>query len=549
MAETTKTPDQLEAEIEELRTRLKGLEADRTHFHAVESQLETTLLDLSVHQEELRTQNEELIGAREAADVAARKYSLLFEHSPLAYLLIDENQIVQEANFMATSLLKAEKWALIGKPLLSFIDKGDRDLYWSHLRQVFQNGEKASDTFLLHPKKGDPVPVQITSQIVDDPERERGLSLTIIFDLSERKRIEDELQESVAMLQATLESTADGILVVDQEGKISRFNRRFQEIWEIPDAIMAAGDDDAALDHALARLEDSDAFLKKVRDLYDTPEEESFDVLKFRDGTVLERFSRPERIEDEIVGRVWSFRDVTDRVNAENDLKRSNAELEQFAYIASHDLQEPLRTVTNYTQLLERRYGDQLDGDAGETLDFIVDAAKHMRALIRDLLEFSRIRTQAGERKATPSTVAIEEALTNLRASIEETKGTVTYNGLPVVVADHSQLVRLFQNLIGNSLKYRHPDRFPQIHITAEESGLEQVFSVKDNGIGIDPEYHDRIFLIFKRLHAQDQHEGTGLGLAVCKKIVHRHGGTIWVESEPENGATFSFTLPGVPDL
>ena len=224
------------------------------------------------------------------------------------------------------------------------------------------------------------------------------------------------------------------------------------------------------------------------------------------------------------------------------DLTRSNADLQQFAYAASHDLQEPLRGLASFAGLLGKRYKGKLDERADEYIDYIVSDAKRMQDLIRDLLEYSTIETKSKILTRTNSSAVLEEAFHNLRSAIEESGAELTYALLPTALADASQLRSLFQNLIGNALKFRSKEK-PRIHVSAERKGNEWVFSVKDNGIGFSPEFADRIFSVFKRLHTRPEYPGTGIGLAICKKIVEHHGGRIWVESEPGKGSTFFFTL------
>jgi light-regulated signal transduction histidine kinase (bacteriophytochrome)/ActR/RegA family two-component response regulator len=225
------------------------------------------------------------------------------------------------------------------------------------------------------------------------------------------------------------------------------------------------------------------------------------------------------------------------------ELARSNAELQQFAYIASHDLQEPLRMVTSYLQLLERRYRDKLDADANDFIQYAVDGAVRMRTLINDLLTYSRIGTRGRSFELTPSSEAVNHAIANLKVAIEESGAQITCADLPTLVADPVQLTQLFQNLISNAIKFRS-SLPPQIWIGASRQEDAWLFSVQDNGIGIDPQYADRIFVIFQRLNNRVDYTGTGIGLAVCKKIVERHGGKIWVRSESGKGATFYFTIP-----
>ena len=224
------------------------------------------------------------------------------------------------------------------------------------------------------------------------------------------------------------------------------------------------------------------------------------------------------------------------------ELTRSNEELQQFAYVASHDLQEPLRMISSYTQLLGRRYGDRLDGDAQEFMAFIVDGAARMKQLIEDLLAYSRVGTRGKDFQEVDSGASLARALANLRASQESSGAVITHDAMPRVTADGAQLSQVFQNLIGNAIKFRGEGP-PRIHVGAETTGTVWAFTVKDDGIGLDTQYADRIFMMFQRLHNKAEYPGTGIGLAIVKKIVERHGGRIWVESEPGKGATFGFTI------
>jgi PAS domain S-box-containing protein len=276
--------------------------------------------------------------------------------------------------------------------------------------------------------------------------------------------------------------------------------------------------------------------------------------LRGRDGNYRLFLSRAVPIRDpegKVLRWFGTNTDITERMQSEEhlvkivgELKRSNDELQQFAYVASHDLQEPLRMVASYTQLLAQRYKGRLDSDADEFIAYAVDGANRMQGLIQDLLAYSRAGTNGKALREISSEKALKGALTNLQVTIKESGAVVTHDLLPSITTDETQLARVFQNLVGNAIKYRSAE-VPRVHVTATKNGgKEWIFSVRDNGLGIDPQYFERIFIIFQRLHGRKDFKGTGIGLAICKKIVERVGGRIWVESQAEKGSTFYFALP-----
>ena len=256
-----------------------------------------------------------------------------------------------------------------------------------------------------------------------------------------------------------------------------------------------------------------------------------------------------KNINDEIEGVVFVAHDISDYKRAEKlarsaeALERSNRELQEFAYVASHDLQEPLRMISSYVQLLKRRYGENLDSDANEFIDYAVDGAERMKILIQDLLAFSRVGTSGEEFKITSTKTILDEVLSNLELSIKEKNVKISHDPLPDLVVDKTQIMLLFQNLISNAIKFCG-DKPPEIHIEVIDNYNEWLFCFKDNGIGIDTKYADQIFVIFQRLHGMGEYPGTGIGLSISKRIVERHGEQIWVESEPGKGSSFKFTIP-----
>jgi signal transduction histidine kinase len=261
-------------------------------------------------------------------------------------------------------------------------------------------------------------------------------------------------------------------------------------------------------------------------------------------GTMLERL----RVESELNVHRTHLEELVKARTAEltrvaEELQRSNKELEAFAYVSSHDLQEPLRMVTGFMQLIDQKYHQQLDATGQKYVHHAVEGAKRMQQLIVDLLAYSRVGTQGKQTALADTAELLQRALFNLQQSVVENNAKVTWGNLPMVPVDGSQLIQVFQNLIGNAIKF-HGDQPPRIHVDARRDGKHWVFSVRDNGIGIDPEFGDKIFVIFQRLHVKEKYSGTGIGLAICKKIIERHGGRIWVESREGQGATFHFTLP-----
>jgi PAS domain S-box-containing protein len=271
-----------------------------------------------------------------------------------------------------------------------------------------------------------------------------------------------------------------------------------------------------------------------------------------KDGTCFPvTYTSTPIIEDEsIVGAVVTFRDITERKQAEEQLKRlsdelarSNADLQQFAYTASHDLQEPIIAVAGFVNLLAKRYKGKLDEKADEFIENAIDGTNRMQALIRDLLDYSRVGSTGKSFTPTDCLSVLDKAVLNLQIALKESGAVITRDDLPTIMADSSQLIRLFQNLIGNAIKFRGKEA-PKIHISANKKENEWIFSFKDNGIGIDPKFSDQIFVMFQRLHKKKEYPGTGIGLATCKRIVERHGGRIWVESEPGKGSTFFFSIP-----
>ncbi len=371
------------------------------------------------------------------------------------------------------------------------------------------------------------------------------------------KRAQKALRESEGRFRSLVESTSDWIWEVDESGVYTYASPKVKELLGYePEEIIGKTPFD------LMPADEAKRVAAEFRAVMDARKD--FDRLE---NTNLHKEGYPVVLETSGVpifdnkGNFRGYRgidrDITERkkaqeqleiLNAElkrhtRELEQSNRDLEQFAHVASHDLQEPLRVVASFTQLLERRCKDNLDSDVREYMDYIVDGATRMQQLINDLLVFSRVRARGRPLEPADCNAVLGQAIANLGRAIQENQAVITNDELPTVRVDASQIARLFQNLIGNAIKFRSGEN-PCVHVSAKKEGDQWVFSVRDNGIGIESQYHERIFEIFRRLHGREEYPGTGIGLALCRRIAERHDGRIWVESQEGKGSTFCFTLP-----
>jgi PAS domain S-box-containing protein len=395
-----------------------------------------------------------------------------------------------------------------------------------------------------------PVWVAFSMTVERDAEGRPTHEIAVYNDITAQREAEARVRESEELYRQTFQLAASGIAHVGLDGRFLQANRSLCDILGYTEGELVGRsvkeishpDDKDLTDRERARVHDGEIdsvrFEKRYIRKNGTPVWVELAVALARDP-----HGHPQY-------EIAIFDDITERKKAEaalreahEELKRSNSELEQFAYVASHDLQEPLRMVSSYTQLVMKRYGERLDGDAREFMAYVVDGAARMKQLIEDLLAYSRVGTKGKEFKPVPLENALKRAITNLRAAIEESGAEITHDALPTVDADEVQLAQLFQNLMGNALKFRGAEK-PHLRISCSEKDNEFEIRVQDNGIGIEPQYFERIFMLFQRLHTKGDYPGTGIGLAICKKVVERHGGRIWVESEPGRGSSFNFTLP-----
>lgn len=372
---------------------------------------------------------------------------------------------------------------------------------------------------------------------------------SLIQDLSAQNLFQ-HLTEQDNNFSRILETVADAVILLDAERRVTYLNPATEQLFGVSQEQVAQQDNRVMPLITLFNVDGEDIGPDEspfvlVRDSLKPVFDADYGVLR-QDGSrliVSANISPLLDADGRFAGVVCSFRDITRRFQLERELRRSNAELEQFAYVASHDLQEPLRMVSSYVQLLARRYKGQLDDDAGEFIGYAVDGAQRMQRLINDLLAFSRIDTQGRAFVDTDLNIVMQRTLSTLKSTIEDSGAQVTIQSLPRLPADDGQIEQLFRNLIANAIKYRRPGVSPQIDVRCQDYGDTWLFSVSDNGIGIAEDHHQRVFLIFQRLHTREEYVGTGIGLSICRRIVERHGGEIWIESDGTHGSTFHFTL------
>jgi PAS domain S-box-containing protein len=560
--------EDLQQENAVIREGAKKHEIDTHVYREAQSQIQTYAEELAAANEELRLTNEELsqinqeltrrnaelASTRKKAEQERQRYYDLFDAAPEGYLVTDHAGRILEANAAVATMLALHKDSLAGRNLVHFFADGSKGDFQNLLFEAVRGKNQQDCELQVQPFRKGPVTVSINvSSAYAEDSAVRSLRW-MLRDITERTQVDEAIRQSEAKYRSLVDDDISADFICTRDGRILDCNPAFARMFGFA---------------SVAEAESANILVTYIH-----PEERAELIDRLQQETRLENVERFRKRQDgtqiHVVENIIGIFDAagnlvvtkgyiiedTERLKAEEamkqyaeHLKRSNEDLERFAYVSSHDLQEPLRTIVTFTQLLERKYVGRIDPEADEYIRYIVDAGRRMQDLIHDLLEYSRITSKAQELQPVRTEEVLAQALLSLNPIIKEESATITYDLLPVVQADPQQLRQVFQNLISNALKYRREDEPPRIRISAERTGDMWQFNIQDNGLGIEPQYFDRIFVIFQRLHTRDQYVGTGIGLAIVKRIVERQGGRIWVESEVDQGSTFHFTIPAVNEL
>ncbi len=533
---------------------------DLTERKQMEDELIKSRVNLEI---QVKERTRELQEAYKSLSESEEKFREIFNRANDMITLVELGENGQpgrflEVNDIATERLGFSKDEFLKMDTAKIIDPKYRFQMAENAKKLIKNKHVTFE--IVHVTKwGSKIPVEVSVHIFKL--RGKDVTLAISRDITERKKAENKLRESEGRLKIAMDMAKLAYWEYDVESDLFTFDNRFYTIYG-ETAEYKGGPKMSSEEYAQRFLppEESHWVAEEIEEALKTDNPNFFRQIGHTiirtDGErrfIIVRFGVIKDNKGHTIKTYGANQDITELKKAEEErkkfieeLKRSNDELERFAYVTSHDLQEPLRTIASFTQLLERRFKGQLDSDADEFIDYIVDASVRMKKMIQDLLEYSRVATKGGEFKPVNSEDVVNNVLSSLRAIITENNAEITYDSLPEVFADENQLTRVFQNLITNAIKFRKEDEPPKIHISVlkDEKENEYVFSVADNGIGIEEQYFDRIFNIFQRLHTRDEYQGTGIGLSVVKRIVERHNGRMWVESELGEGSTFYFTIP-----
>ncbi|MFZ0441435.1 MAG: ATP-binding protein [Methanobacterium sp.] len=560
---------------------------------------------LSMGYEELEIENKALKKELDKFQESNKRYIEFYNNGPLGLFSLDKEGIIKDVNISGAVMLGLNPEDIIKSSFIRFVSGNCRDIFNEALLRDLNENEDQSLKISLIGKDKDIIHVKVLLNLIFDDHNNFKEYRAVINDITEHKKAENELRIKYNELNLKMKERTNELLCVNENlkrkikrNKLSdkklraskkREQIRSEEFARVLDAVPAAvwiSHDSKGLWITGNQLCYDYLNLPQGANLSKTaPPDERPDTFKiFKDGMEIKPEEMPVQLSSRGIeirnyefdfvyldnsvrhmmgnatplfdenknprGSVSAFIDVTKNKEAEikmkelvNELERSNKELEQFAYVTSHDLKEPLRMISSFTQLLEKRYRGNLDQDADEFIEYIVDGVNRMHRLLEDLLEYSRITRGPQKYVRVDLEEVLDECHNNLKVAIQESNAVIDSDPLPVVIANRTQMIQLFQNLISNAIKFRSK-KTPIIHITAYNNEDKHIFSVNDNGIGIDLKYQEQIFKVFQKLHSINEYDGTGIGLSLTKKIVQHHNGNIWVKSEIGKGSTFFFTLP-----
>jgi PAS domain S-box-containing protein len=497
---------------------------------------------------------ERVVTVEEDVTELREQYRAITEAANDVIVTIDEDSTIRSVNPAIEELFGYEQAELVGESLTALMPDELTDRHRDAFDRYLETGERTLDWDYveLPGMRADGTAISLAVSFSEIEHEGDRYFTGIIRDITERKARERALREERNLIERIVETSPVGIATLDADGGFDIVNDRTEEILGYaPDALADPERRTAVLKPITTdgeRLAPEAIPSYRIFEQGETIHDAEIGLERPNGERVWVSVSGvPMRDDGEVTGAVITFADVTERIEYKRKLEESNERLEQFAYAVSHDLQEPLRMVSSYLQLVEDRYADDLDGDAREFIEFAVDGADRMREMIDGLLEYSRVETRGDPLEPVDLNDVVNGVLDDLQVRIEERDADIEAETLPGVEGDASQLRQVFQNLVSNALEYSG-DEPPRVHVEAERNEDEWVISVSDDGIGIAPDDQNRIFEVFERLHSREEHEGTGIGLALCRRIVERHGGDIWVDSAPGGGAAFSFTLPTLDD-
>jgi len=541
------TKERLQTAIEDLETTNEELSSANEEFQSTNEELETSKEELQSLNEELETVNTELRRKVDDLDRTNSDLQNLLDSTQIATIFLDRELHIRNFTPAASAVLPLRPGD-VGRPLTDLAQRFVEADLVSDAREVFrtlavrERSLRTTDTNDRYLTRI--LPYRTVENVID------GVVITFV-NVTDLKRAEEAAHAAQVYAEDIVDTVREPLLVLDATLRVQSANRSFYEAFAATPAETEG--------HLLYELDNGQWDIPKLRSLLtevlsqnhafeDFEVEHNFPTVGRK--TMLLNARKVSGLTNDTKLILLAIEDISERKRAEEtlmqrtaELQRSNEELQQFARIVSHDLNEPLRTMANYVQILAKRYQGKLDADADEYITFTVEGAQRMQALIQDLLAYTYVSGKAREFTAVDCEALLQSTLGDLRIASEESGAAVTHDPLPTVRGDARQLGIVFQNLIGNALKFCDTAP-PRIHIAARQDGRQWIFSVRDNGIGIDPRQAERIFQVFQRLHTRSEYVGTGIGLAICKKIVERHGGRIWVESAPGQGATFSSPCP-----